>query len=1023
MTNGSFNVMWPGWEVVRKIGSGSFGTVYEIQREVYGDIEKAALKVIVIPHSEDEVDYLRCTGLDDASITNTFHQQVGDIAKEYKLMAQMRDNPNVVRCDDFRDIQHDDGLGWDIYIKMELLTPLMKSLDKVSTEEQIIRLAKDICNALITCQDKNIIHRDIKPQNVFIADNGHFKLGDFGIARTIERTTHATAGIGTYSYMAPEIEKNEPYGKTADIYSLGLMVYWLLNERRAPFMPLPPDTPKYGDEEKARQRRFAGEAIPAPKNGSDEFKTVVLKACAYNPADRYQTAQEMMNALCLVGGKDQIPQPIAPIDTESHSKNISETTLDYESDADTYDDKTVGINWANTKVSEAAFEEITHNEWEDDATVGPTFVDKADESQVADSEDLAGVNKESNEDKVEVEADKLTEDDGLVDNKSQKERSDEDDLINICDWRTVNHFQNTLNDTNGNCDIIKEKTNELETKNGATKSAKFIAIIAVVLLLSAVGLISAISSKHRCEYTIKKSDTIKHWFECSCGEKSAIANHIYGDWTIAPTNSVRTCTVCGYTQIHSHNYTVDYDEERHWEICSCGQKTNPSKHIYSEWEITKSASCSFSGTKKRQCYDCSYEEEQQILATGIHSFGSWVVVKAATATSTGTQERTCTICKTYKQTETIPVTHSHSYTSVWISDYYYHWHSCSCGATTGMNTHNVGSWSVTTAATCYSTGTQSRKCITCSYIQTQTIPQEAHTEKTRSAVEATCTSSGLTAGKYCSVCGVTTVSQSTVPAKGHNYVSGKCTRCGELNFSTGLSFSSNGDGTYSVSGIGSCTDKNVVIPPTFNGKAITSIANHAFNKCDFLESVLLPDSIRSIGDYAFHYCYRLSYVSISYGVESIGVYAFSNCALENVSLPDSITYIGNGAFFKCEKLRTVKLPNGLTSIETALFLECSQLKSIEMPRSLTEIGPYAFEQCSNLANITIPSNVSFIASYAFWNCSALTNVYFENPNSCWYRALQYQPGHVSEYMIGRIQNPSDGADAIKKWYEYYWYLK
>lgn len=67
-------ISWPGWEVVRRIGSGSFGTVYEIQRDIYGDIEKGALKVITIPHNEDEVDYLRCSGLDDASITRTFHQ-------------------------------------------------------------------------------------------------------------------------------------------------------------------------------------------------------------------------------------------------------------------------------------------------------------------------------------------------------------------------------------------------------------------------------------------------------------------------------------------------------------------------------------------------------------------------------------------------------------------------------------------------------------------------------------------------------------------------------------------------------------------------------------------------------------------------------------------------------------------------------------------------------------------------------------------------------------------------------------
>ena len=302
-------IIWPGWEVVRRIGNGSFGTVYEIQRDIYGDIEKAALKVITIPHNEDEVDYLRSSGFNDASITQTFHQQVGEIAKEYKLMAQLRGNPNIVHCDDFRDIQHDDGLGWDIYIKMELLTPLMKRLDCVITEKQIIQLGMDICNALIDCQKKHIIHRDIKPQNVFVSESGHFKLGDFGIARTIEQTTHATAGIGTYSYMAPEVERNEPYGKTADIYSLGLMMYWLLNERRGPFMPLPPNIPKYADEERARRKRFAGEPLPPPKNGSEKIKDIVLRACSFRPEDRFDSASEMFAALnSLISNSEQSQQ-------------------------------------------------------------------------------------------------------------------------------------------------------------------------------------------------------------------------------------------------------------------------------------------------------------------------------------------------------------------------------------------------------------------------------------------------------------------------------------------------------------------------------------------------------------------------------------------------------------------------------------------------------------------------------------------------------------------------------------------
>lgn len=300
-------ISWPGWEIAGVLGRGGFGTVYEIRRELFGDVERAALKVIRIPQNEDEIEYLRCTGVTEADIRTSFYRQAGDIAREYKLMAQMRSHPNVVCCDDFRVVERTETPGCDVYIKMELLTPLLRVLDQVSTEQQVTALGKDLCRALEACQEKNIIHRDIKPQNVFVDDNGRFKLGDFGIARTAERTTQATAGIGTYSFMAPEILQNKAYGKTVDIYSLGMLLYWLLNHRRGPFLPLPPAMASSVESERAWQRRFSGEPLPLPVNGSPALQAVVLKACAYDPKDRYQSAAEMLQALEQTADAVQMP--------------------------------------------------------------------------------------------------------------------------------------------------------------------------------------------------------------------------------------------------------------------------------------------------------------------------------------------------------------------------------------------------------------------------------------------------------------------------------------------------------------------------------------------------------------------------------------------------------------------------------------------------------------------------------------------------------------------------------------------
>lgn len=297
--------VYPGWETVRRIGAGSFGTVYEIERDLFGTKEKAALKVISIPQNDGDIEELYSSGYDEESVTAHFHSFLADIVREYSIMAEMKGHTNIVYCDDIRYVQKDDGIGYTIYIKMELLTALTKIPLKQQTEEelenQVIRIGHDICNALVLCKSRNIIHRDIKPQNIFISKDGEYKLGDFGIAKTIEKTSGGTK-TGTFNYMAPEVYNNQPYGHASDIYSLGLVLYWLLNERRMPFCPLPPASQTLDEITEARLRRFQGEPIPVPRHGSAALKRVVLKACAFDPEDRYKTAAEMRQDLEEVAG-------------------------------------------------------------------------------------------------------------------------------------------------------------------------------------------------------------------------------------------------------------------------------------------------------------------------------------------------------------------------------------------------------------------------------------------------------------------------------------------------------------------------------------------------------------------------------------------------------------------------------------------------------------------------------------------------------------------------------------------------
>lgn len=303
MSPANQTVSWPGWEVVRTVGAGSFGTVYEIRREMFGRQESAALKVISIPSDDREIADLRREGYADDQLTEHFRSCLEDIAREYALMMEMKGHTNVVSCDDVRYVQHADGIGWDALIKMELLIPLNQVISVEYDESLVLRLGMDLCSALMLCERRKVLHRDIKPQNIFVSRDGDFKLGDFGVAKVAEKTSRGTK-IGSFQFMSPEVYKNQPYGSSADLYSLGLVLYWAMNERRTPFLPPQPQIPRPSEEEDARQRRFSGEKIPDPRNGSSRLKQIVLKACAYDPRDRYESPEVMLQALRMVAAEN-----------------------------------------------------------------------------------------------------------------------------------------------------------------------------------------------------------------------------------------------------------------------------------------------------------------------------------------------------------------------------------------------------------------------------------------------------------------------------------------------------------------------------------------------------------------------------------------------------------------------------------------------------------------------------------------------------------------------------------------------
>ena len=193
----------------------------------------------------------------------------------------------------------------------------------------------------------------------------------------------------------------------------------------------------------------------------------------------------------------------------------------------------------------------------------------------------------------------------------------------------------------------------------------------------------------------------------------------------------------------------------------------------------------------------------------------------------------------------------------------------------------------------------------------------------------TCQETGLTEGMKCLNCETMVVPQRIIetidcvdgewivdlePTKtedGKRHT--ECTMCGKIVTeqiigagSQGLTFYTNGENSYALGKIGTCTDTDIVIPRTYNGVPVTFIASNAFLNCTSLISITIPDSVIGIGSQAFHYCTLLTSVTIPDSVANIETNAFRGCAsLENIILPNSIMRIGWGVFQGCTSLKKI----------------------------------------------------------------------------------------------------------------------
>ena len=260
-----------------------------------------------------------------------------------------------------------------------------------------------------------------------------------------------------------------------------------------------------------------------------------------------------------------------------------------------------------------------------------------------------------------------------------------------------------------------------------------------------------------------------------------------------------------------------------------------------------------------------------------------------------------------------------------------------CKGGSGVHEHNFGAWKITQAPTCVQKGTKERTCSVCGNVEYHDADPLPH---------------AFNEGNVCKDCGK------------------------ELAFSKGLSYELSEDGNaYLLTGLGICTDTEIVVPYYYQGKPVTEIKAESFIHASFT-SFEIQGSIQKIGKNAFNGCANLTSFYMYDTVEEVGNFAFTLCtSLNFVRLSDKLTILDE-LFYSCSALEEVEIGDHVEEIGAFTFFECASLREISLPSSLKTIGTQAFAGCSSLVSVEIPSKVKVIERGLFIGCSKLKRVTF-----------------------------------------------
>ena len=907
------------WRIKRFIGAGSYGRVFEIERrDEFDTVYTGALKAVTIPSSQGELDEILADGMDMNGASTYFRDYVKELNREIALMSKLKGHSNIVSYEDHKMFPHEDGVGWDILIRMELLTPITSYLKQnhTFTRREVIQLGMDLCKALEICQRYNIIHRDIKPANIFISETEDFKLGDFGVARIASASTGASTRAGTVNYMAPEVFRGEKYTSNVDIYSLGLVMYQLLNNNRMPLYPPYPQPITPSSRERAQAQRLSGAALPPPANAEGRLAEIVLKACAPDPAQRYDSPTVMRQALEAILYTEGEAKMIYPEGDTVPVPSTSGAAAPEENDPNGETERPV---WgkAHADSEKPAKAEKTLPECLKNAR------DDAPLEQQFSLRELSGLSKE--------EADAL---DLTLKPMPQPAPAAEPAAPAVPQ------------------EPAADQTVRVETAQPAAPADDSTVRLmpgAVPVQTPAEDRTERVAAPVQPVQNVQESDKTTFLFEAQA-EKRRQEQQAKREAEEAARRKAA--------------------EEKEAELARIRAEKRAAEQAAAEEAARKAEAeqAAAAQAAQQQAEPAAPKKKGSKLPLVIGGVVVAAVVAVGGFALAGQGGTADSAADALYKAGTYTATAENDIGSVVVEMTF------SADAITDV--------SIDASSQTKGIGQEAAQPLQEAILKAQSADVDGYAGATLTSdaikqAAADCiaqastgkAASGLSQKAADLIDSGTCGEQATweLYQDGTLYIKGS----GAMS---DYSISSDANDTSFCSAPWYASHRSD-IQTVIIEDGITRIGEHAFTYCSAMHSVSIPDSVTEIGAEAFAGCSSLESVTIPDGVTKIGSAAFESCgSLKSVTIPSSVTTIGEWAFFGCDSLESVTIPGSVTEIGDWAFSDCVFLKSVTIPDSVTTIGECAFSGCAFLESVTIQGSVTEIGKDAFFFCSALKSV-------------------------------------------------